>query len=225
MKNNDVEILYSDRDLAVCVKPSGISCEAADGRQCMPSLVTARLGCGYVGTVHRLDTVTEGLMLYSLNERLTGRLAEAVAAHSTKKEYLAIVHGRPEEDAGELRDLLFRDARKNKSYVVKRKRGGVREAALTYRLIGAKETEYGTLSLVKVRLITGRTHQIRVQFASRAMPLLGDGKYGSKDNAPRVALFSYRLSFVHPTDGKERVFERLPEGGIWELFAEEIKEI
>lgn len=227
MNNKEIEIIYRDKDIAVCVKPARVSCEAADGRECMPSLISEALGGEkYVGTVHRLDTVTEGLMLYSLNERITGRLTEAIAARDTEKEYLAIVHGRPESDTGELCDLLLRDPKKNKSYVVKRQRKGVREASLLYRVLSSESTPYGELSLVRIRLITGRTHQIRVQFASRSMPLLGDGKYGSRDNAPRVALYSALLSFTHPSSGKRMKFERIPVGGAWDIFNEELsKEI
>jgi len=218
MNEKKLEIIYSDRDVAVCLKPSGISCEAADGRECLPSLISDALGVDYVGTVHRLDTVTEGLMIYSLNDKITGRLSEAIAARDTEKEYLAIAHGTPESPEGELRDLLFRDARKNKSYVVKRQRKGVREAILSYRHIDSSETEYGILSLLRIKLTTGRTHQIRVQLASRAMPLLGDGKYGAADNAPKVALFSTRLAFTHPRSGKRMVFERSPSGSPWDIF-------
>jgi 23S rRNA pseudouridine1911/1915/1917 synthase len=218
MNEKGFEIIYSDKYLAVCKKPSGVSCEASGGANCMPSLIAEALSAEYVGTVHRLDTVTEGLMLYSLSERVTGKLSEAVAAHDTEKEYLAVVHGCPETAEGEMRDLLYRDAAKNKSYVVKRARRGVREAILGYRLIETADTELGVLSLVRIRLTTGRTHQIRVQFGSRAMPLLGDGKYGARDNSPRTALFSARLSFTHPITGKRMTFEKEPEGQPWELF-------
>ena len=218
MNEKKIEIIYSDKNVAVCLKPSGVSSEGAVGQGGMPSLVANELSVEYVGTVHRLDTVTEGLMLYSLNEKITGKLSEAIAARETEKEYLAIVHGRPEIARGEMRDLLFKDAKKNKSYVVKRARNGVREAILNYETLETENTEYGTLSLVRVKLVTGRTHQIRVQFSSRAMPLLGDGKYGGKDNAPKVALFSTRLSFTHPVNGKRMEFERLPAGKLWDMF-------
>ena len=214
----NIEVIYRDKSLAVCIKPAGVACEAADQRECMPSLISRELSVDYVGTVHRLDTVTEGLMLYSLDKRVTGRLTEAIAARETEKEYLAIVHGRPEETEGEMRDLLFRDSGKNKTYVVKRERRGVREAILTYRVIETKETDYGVLSLVRVKLVTGRTHQIRAQFASRSMPLLGDGKYGAKDNAPRVALYSARISFAHPVGGKRMEYEKIPSENPWDMF-------
>lgn len=222
--DKSVKIIYKDSDVAVCVKPSGIACEAADGRECMPSLVLDALGVSpdrYIGTVHRLDTVTEGLMVYSLNKEMTGRLSEEIANRKTEKTYLAIVHGRPADGEGELRDLLFRDAKKNKTFVVKRERKGVREAILTYKTLDSKETEDGLLSLICIKLVTGRTHQIRVQFSSRAMPLYGDGKYGSRSNAPKVALFSSRISFRHPRNGKQMELQLLPEGEPWNIFDED----
>ena len=218
MNEKNIEIIYRDKSVAVVVKPSGVSSEATEGKSGMPDLIASELKIDYVGTVHRLDTVTEGLMIYSLDKRITGKLTEAVAARDTEKEYLAVIHGRPSEDDGEMRDLLFRDAGKNKTYVVKRERRGVREAILTYRTLETKETDYGLLSLVRVKLVTGRTHQIRAQFASRAMPLLGDGKYGAKDNAPKVALYSTCLSFTHPMSGKRMKFEKIPVEKPWELF-------
>ena len=220
MEEKKIEIIYKDGDVAVCIKPHGVACEAADGRECMPTLIADALGDKdrYVGTVHRLDTVTGGLMLYSLNPKTAGRLSESIAARETEKEYLAVVHGRPEEPSGELHDLLFRDAQKNRSYVVDRMRRGVKEAILSYRLLETKETAYGPLSLIRVRLTTGRTHQIRAQFSSRSMPLFGDGKYGSRANAKSVALFATRLAFPHPKSGKMMEFELLPEGGIWQEF-------
>ena len=218
MNEKRIEIIYSDKSVAVCIKPSGVSSESAEGRCGMPDLIAAELKADYVGTVHRLDTVTEGLMIYSLDKKVTGKLTEAIAARDTEKEYLAIVHGKPADNEGEMRDLLFRDAGKNKTYVVKRERRGVREAILTYSTIETKETDYGTLSLVRVKLVTGRTHQIRAQFASRSMPLVGDGKYGAKDNAPQVALYSARISFTHPLREKRMEFERMPNGMPWELF-------
>lgn len=220
MGEKKIEIIYKDGDLAVCLKPHGVACESADGRECMPTLIAESLGDRerYVGTVHRLDTVTGGLMLYSLNPRTAGRLSEAIAARETEKEYLAVVHGCPDEPSGELRDLLFRDAKKNRSYVIDRMRRGVKEAILSYRLLETKETTYGVLSLIRVRLTTGRTHQIRAQFSSRSMPLFGDGKYGSRANAKSVALFSTHLAFPHPKSGKRMEFDLLPEGGIWQEF-------
>ena len=216
----EIKILYSDSSLLVCVKPAGIPCETADEKVgSLSSLLADQLGISYIGMVHRLDQVTEGLMVYSLSEKATGKLSEYMASGESHKEYLAVVHGIPEKPEGEMRDLLFRDPKKNKSFVVDRERRGVKKALLEYSLIGSAETERGNLSLVRIKLHTGRTHQIRVQFASRGMPLFGDGKYGAKDNFPRVSLLSHRLSFPHPKSGKRMDFSiDKPSEFPWDLF-------
>ena len=153
-------------------------------------------------------------MVYSLSPKYTGKLCELIASGEAKKEYLAVVHGRPENDKGEMKDLLFRDPKKNKSFVVDRNRRGVKEASLEYETLHSKDS----LSLVRIKLHTGRTHQIRVQFASRGMPLFGDGKYGAKDNAD-VALLSYRLSFPHPKTKKPMEFSLdKPSTSPWDKF-------
>ena len=211
-ENNKINIVYSDSDCLVCVKPAGVPCESANEKvKSLTDILKEQLSATYVGMVHRLDQVTEGLMVYSLSERATGKLSEYMASGEAHKEYLAVVHGIPDAPEGEMRDLLYRDARKNKSFAVDRKRAGVKEALLEYKLIGSAESKYGTLSLVRIKLHTGRTHQIRVQFASRKMPLLGDGKYGAKDNGADVALLSCRLSFPHPKTKKQMDFSIEPE--------------
>ena len=127
-----------------------------------------------------------------------------------EKTYLAVVEGVPESPTGELRDLLFFDRRKNKSYVVKRERKGVKEARMTYETQGTKESDGTTLSLIKIRLLTGRTHQIRVQFASRNMPLAGDRRYGSKAVCENIQLCASELQFTHPFAGEEMHFSYTP---------------
>ena len=217
---SEIKILYSDRDILVCVKPAGVPCETANEKvKSLSALLSEQLGAPYVGMVHRLDQVTEGLMVYSLSEKATGKLSEFMASGESHKEYLAVVHGIPEKPEGELCDLLFRDPKKNKSFVVDRERRGVKRAVLEYSLVGSAETEKGVLSLVRIKLHTGRTHQIRVQFSSRGMPLFGDGKYGAKDNSPHVALLSARLSFPHPKSGKRLEFAiEKPSGFPWDVF-------
>ena len=216
----EIKIIYSDGSVVVCVKPAGIPCESANEKaKSLTKILSEQLGVPYVGMVHRLDQVTEGLMVYSLSDKATGKLSEYIASGQAEKEYLAVVHGVPESPEGEMHDLLYRDSKKNKSFVVDRKRGGVKEALLEYKLLGSAESKYGTLSLVRIKLHTGRTHQIRVQFASRKMPLLGDGKYGARDNGADVALLSCRLSFPHPKTGKQMDFSIDPLGGFpWDLF-------
>ena len=219
-ETNKITILYSDTSLLVCVKPAGVPCETANEKiKSLSDILTDQLKVPYIGMVHRLDQVTEGLMVYSLSEKATGKLSEFMVSGESHKEYLAVVHGIPEIPEGEMRDLLFRDPKKNKSFVVDKERRGVKKACLEYSLVGTAESKRGVLSLVRIKLHTGRTHQIRVQFASRGMPLFGDGKYGAKDNSPRVALLSARLSFPHPQSGKMMDFSiDKPSGFPWDLF-------
>ena len=193
-----LEILYEDAHLVVCVKPCGVLSQPSPTEQegDMLSLLREQLGLGYVGLIHRLDRGVGGAMVFAKTQAAAGKLSAAVADRTMVKEYVAIVHGKPEPAQGEMTDLLYKDAAKNRSFVVDRKRAGVKEAKLLYRTLATTETPE-PLSLVKVHLLTGRTHQIRVQFSSRGMPLLGDGKYGARDHAS-IALWSCRLTFPHP---------------------------
>ena len=197
----DVHILYEDRYLVLCVKPVGVLSEDSETGACMPALLRQHYQAlgqpDYIATVHRLDKVVGGVMLFSRRREVTGKLTAAVVERRITKEYLAVLRGHPQENAATLTDLLFRDASRNKSYVVKRMRKGVREASLEYVTLGRTEE----LTLVQVRLRTGRTHQIRVQFASRGLPLLGDIRYGSKAECT-TALWSHRMAFTHPVTGK-----------------------
>ena len=206
----DVHILYEDRYLVLCVKPVGVLSEDSETGACMPALLRQHYQAlgqpDYIATVHRLDKVVGGVMLFSRRREVTGKLTAAVAERRITKEYLAVLRGHPQENAATLTNLLFRDASRNKSYVVKRMRKGVREASLEYVTLGRTEE----LTLVQVRLHTGRTHQIRVQFASRGLPLSGDRKYGASDAPWPIALWSYRLSFVHPQTGADMTFSCPP---------------
>jgi len=218
---NDVTILYEDDHLVVAVKPVGVLSEESQSCASMPVLLrthyAARGQKDYIATVHRLDRIVGGVMVFSRRREVTGKLIEAVREHRVTKEYLAVLRGHPAQPEATLTDLLFRDAAHNKSYVVKRMRKGVREASLDYRELGRTDT----LSLVRVRLHTGRTHQIRVQFSSRGLPLLGDIRYGSKDPACTAALWSYHLAFVHPVTGKTvDVTCPPPDAYPWNLFGD-----
>ena len=203
-------ILYRDRSLLVAVKPVGVLSEEHTSELCMPALIREAIDSpdAYVGTVHRLDKNVGGLMVYALTPDMTGKLSNALAAEDAGKEYLAVLHGRPAEESGTLKDLLFHDRQKNKTYVVNRKRNGVKEASLSYRVLKTVEES----SLVSVKLHTGRTHQIRVQFSSRGFPLVGDGRYGGGSGDP--ALFAYRLTLRHPKTGKTMTFAQLPSWAI-----------
>jgi len=195
---DNVTILFEDEALLVCVKPRGLlSAKDASGK---PS-VTDSLPDG-VYPVHRLDREAVGLMVFAKTAACAAFLSEAMGK-TVQKEYLALCEGQPEE-RGALTDLLYHDRVKNKTYVVRRKRGGVREARLSYEVLHGGET-----SLLHVLLHTGRTHQIRVQFASRGYPLCGDRKYGAKSGGA-LQLYAWRLTFPHP-DGRKMSFELPPE--------------
>ena len=220
-----MKILYEDKYLLVCEKPVGVESQmSSSGKEDMITLLSEyRRGKGedgYVGLVHRLDTATGGAMVYSKQENITGKISGILNSSDYEKEYLAIVHGAPEHIEGEFRDLLYHDKLKNKSFVVKKSRNGVKEAILIYQLIDSVESDVGDkISLVRVRLVTGRTHQIRVQFASRGMALLGDGKYGSRDNKASLALWSHRLAFTHPITKKRiEVISEPSRDYPWSLF-------
>lgn len=220
-----MKILYEDKYLLVCEKPVGVeSQKSSKGGEDMLTLLekyrAERDEDAYVGLVHRLDTATGGAMIYSKRADMTGKLSALVQSADYKKTYLAVVHGEPEEKSGEMRDLLYHDKMKNKSYVCDKKRAGVKDAILNYRVLSTVEKEDGNkLSLVEIELITGRTHQIRVQFASRKMPLVGDGKYGSRDNKASMALWSHKVEFTHPQSKKQVVAEsNPPECYPWNIF-------
>ena len=204
------EILYKDKSLAVAVKPAGVLSESPG----MPELLRDSLG-GSFYCVHRLDAGVGGVMVYARTGQAAAKLSDAMARKNFTKEYLAVVQGRPGQDRGLLRDLLFHDKSRNKTYVVDRMRRGVKEAELEYTLLESK----GELSLLRVRLHTGRSHQIRVQFASRAMPLLGDARYGSRYRDCGIALWSERLCFPHPFEEKTLDFRHAPPANYpWTSF-------
>lgn len=203
-----------------CCAVSRLECRLNPTRPVEQDLLSA-LGerYPYVGLVHRLDTPTGGVMLYSLKQNITGRLSALVQDHEAFcKEYLAVLAAPISPAAGEMSDFLFHDKRRNKAFVVDGKRGGSKLAKLSYQTLSTAEDGR---TLIKIRLYTGRTHQIRVQFASRGRPLCGDGKYGSRVKAPNIALWSHRVVFVHPVT--RRTVEALcaPEPVFpWDGFAE-----
>ena len=191
-----MEILYSDKNIAVCVKPVGLDSEAE-----VPTALKELLG-GTFFPIHRLDKNVGGVMVYARTKQAAANLSKAVQDGLMVKEYVALVHGIPPE-AGDWEDFLFKDSTKNKVFVVKKERKGVKKARLEYRRLTEGET-----SLVRIRLHTGRSHQIRVQFSSRGFPLVGDHKYGARDESPAPFLFSCQLTF--PYRGKTAVFSCLP---------------
>ena len=208
------EILYADAAVAVVVKPAGVLSQG-DAENAMPALLQKRLG-GAIFPVHRLDQPTGGVMVYARTQDAAAKLSAQMQSEAFGKEYLAVLDGTPEPAEGELHDLLFFDRQKGKSYAVRRKRAGVKDARLNYRALAQAEG----LTLVRVRLFTGRTHQIRVQFSSRGWPLTGDGKYGSRNNRCAPALWSAELHFAHPVTGETLTFRsQPPEAYPWTLFS------
>ena len=192
-----MEILYSDRDIAVCIKPVGLDSETE-----VPAALKEHLS-GALFPVHRLDKNVGGVMVYARTKQAAAALSKAIQEGAMVKEYVAMVHGTPPE-SGEWEDLLWKDSKKNKVFVVKRERSGVKKARLEFKRLTAGET-----SLVRIRLHTGRSHQIRVQFSSRGFPLVGDHKYGSRDERTEPMLFSCKITF--PFRRTEMVFDALPE--------------
>ena len=188
-----MEILFENQHIVVCVKPVGV-----DSEHELPQA----LG-GECYTVHRLDKNVGGVMVYARTKAAASALSKAIQDGTMVKEYVAQVHGIPPEN-GDWTDFLFKDSSKNKVFVVKKERKGVKKARLEF----SRLTDHDP-ALVRIRLHTGRSHQIRVQFSSRGFPLVGDHKYGSRDEASAPMLFSCRISF--PLFGKEYAFERLPE--------------
>ena len=205
-----MEIVYADPRIVVAVKPAGVLSTDEPGG--MPQLLRQELGTPCIRTVHRLDAAVSGLMVYARSAKAASLLSEQIRSRTFGKEYLAVVHGVPE--GGVMTDLLGRDPVRRRTYVAAEPGKDVRPAELSYEVLGSREG----LSLVRIRLHTGRTHQIRVQFAARGCPLAGDGKYGGKGSAP--LLWSYRLSFPDPRDGRMQTFEKSPKNPPWEaLFA------
>ncbi|MBR3979009.1 MAG: RNA pseudouridine synthase [Oscillospiraceae bacterium] len=189
-----MEILFSDKDIAVCLKPVGLDAEHE-----VPQLLREQLG-GEIFTLHRLDKNVGGVMVYARSKKSAGALSWLIQSGEMVKEYVAKVHGEVPA-TGDWEDLLFKDSRRNKVFVVDRERTGVKKARLEFQRLQP--------GLVQIRLHTGRSHQIRVQFASRGFPLVGDHKYGARDDVAAPMLYSFRITF--PYQGKTAVFSHLPD--------------
>ena len=201
-----MELVYIDSDIVVCIKPARVlSTDEAGG---LPELVRFALGDpeADVRTVHRLDRVVSGLMVLARNPKAASELSRQIREGQFEKEYLAVVHGEISDAAGTLRDLLGRDKARRMTFVAHEPGKGIQEAVLHYQL----ESAAGDLSRVRIRLETGRTHQIRVQFASRGLPLVGERKYAVQEDPCEIALWSHRLGFFHPGTGEWVEFTREP---------------
>ena len=201
-----MELIYIDKDIVVCIKPARVLSTDEPGG--LPELVRQELGDpkADIRTVHRLDRVVSGLMVLARNAKAASELSRQIREDIFEKEYLAVIHGRPEYDVGRFWDLLLRDKARKMTMVATEEGKGVQPASLKYRVLRYKSG----LSRVRIQLETGRTHQIRVQFASRQLPLVGERKYSTLEDDCEIALWSYRLAFVHPTTGEKVEFTAQP---------------
>lgn len=210
---NYIETIYEDSELCVVCKPQGI-----DSEHTLTKLVSQQLGCD-IYPVHRLDKDAGGLILLAKTKRAAAKLSDSMQKGEFEKLYLAVVLGTPEEPEGRLDDYLYHDRKKNKSFVVKSERKGVKLATLEYQTVGSAVILDASVTLLKIKLHTGRTHQIRVQFASRRLPLLGDVKYGGRKNDIKLSLWSHEISFNHPISGKRLEFRLPPPDSVpWNIF-------
>ena len=214
-----LSLLYCDDDLAVCEKPVGVSSESPG----LPEMVRDRYGFSVL-PVHRLDQTTGGAVVLARNPRSCAALQRLFLSDQVVKEYLAVVSGVPDSPSGSYTDLLYHDRRSNKTFVVDKPRKGVKEAFCEWAVLETADTAEGPLSLVRVSLHTGRTHQIRVQFASRHMPLAGDRRYGSRVRADAPALWSVRIRFPHPFSAEKAVdaSSAPPPSFPWSLFPQSL---
>ena len=199
-----LDILYCDADIVVCVKPPRVLSTDEPGG--LPELLRSQLGTEDFRTVHRLDRVVSGLMVVARNAKAASDISRQIREDAFQKEYLAVIHGEPGQESGRLEDLLLRDKARKMTLVTKEMAKGVQPAALRYRVISSQNG----MSRVRIQLETGRTHQIRVQFASRNLPLVGERKYAVLDDPCEIALWSYRLAFTHPATGEKMEFTKQP---------------
>ena len=210
-----MELIHVDRDIVVCIKPPRVLSTDEPGG--LPDLVREALGDpgANIRTVHRLDSVVSGLMVLACTKKSASELSRQIRDGEFEKEYHAVIHGNPDADSGTLTDLLGRDKARKMTYVASEPGKGIQEAILDYRVLDKKDQ----FSRVEIQLRTGRTHQIRVQFASRGMPLVGERKYSEQNDPCEIALWSHRLAFRHPRTGeKMEFFHEPPEIYPWNLF-------
>ena len=206
-----MEVLFEDKHVIVVIKERGLLSEESIKLDMVTLL--KELTRGEIYPVHRLDKDVGGVMVYAKTKSAAAALSAQAGDRTMKKTYLAVIHGKPEAERGTLEDLLFFDKSKNKSFVVKKERRGVKKALLNYRVVSEKDGN----ALTEVELLTGRTHQIRVQFASRKMPLFGDRRYGAKDESRIIALWSKEISFLHPITKERMTFCKLSEEEIFNI--------
>jgi len=200
-----MQIQYMDESIIVCVKPPKIISTDEPGG--LPELVRQELGDekADVRTVHRLDRVVSGLMVLARSQNAASELSRQIREGEFDKEYLAVVHGKTEK-TGFFDDLMYRSKQERKSYVTDTPAKGVQRAQLSFDTLAYSNNT----SLVRVHLITGRTHQIRCQFSHHGFPLVGDRKYSLLEDDCDIALWSESLSFIHPGNGENLHFRLSP---------------
>lgn len=226
-----LDILYEDNHILACVKPVGVLSQAdATGDSDMLTLIADYLrekyqkpGNVFVGLVHRLDRMVGGVMVFAKTSKGASRLSEQVRNHTFQKTYRAVVAGKPAA-SGTFHDYLLKNEKTNMVSVVPKGTPGTKEAVLDYKVLSQYMVEGQPLALVEINLHTGRPHQIRVQFSSRKMPLVGDHRYGKPlQGLPKVssvALWSYSVEIQHPTKKEPMVFSKEPpvDGMPWRYF-------
>lgn len=207
-----MKIIHQTAEYVVVCKAAG-----EDSEHDLPEMLAEQNGDQATDyyVVHRLDQAVAGLLVLARNRVTAAELSRQLTENRLRKTYLCVVSGVPAPASGEMQDLLYQDKMKRKMFPVKRKRAGVKEASLRYHVL---ETQ-APLTLVEVELQTGRFHQIRCQFAARKLPLVGDGKYGSRVRSPHLALFCRQLSFYDAKEKKECSFTAAPPAEFpWEIF-------
>ena len=210
-----VEVCYQDGDILVCVKPARVLSTDEPGG--LPELLRMQLGDpgADIRTVHRLDRVVSGLMVLARNPQAASQLSRQVREGEFQKTYYAVVHGIPEKERDTLEDLLGRDKARKMTYVAAQPGKGIQQASLSYQLLGRAQG----MGKLEIRLHTGRTNQIRVKFASRGFPLVGERKYSTLDDPCEIALYSQSIGFRHPVSGSWMSFQHEPpECFPWSLF-------
>ena len=217
-----LKIIFINENYVIVEKPVGVSSQLSESGNDMLTLLSDELNIPKenIHPVHRLDNAVGGTMVYAISKKSAAAFSALISSNQMKKYYLAVIHGEPDEKNGIFKDLLFKDSKINKSFVVKRMRKGVKEAELQYEVLDTVCFDGEKISLVKILLHTGRTHQIRVQFSHRKLPLLGDRRYGSGKDKCTVALWSNELCFISPFTKKEEKFQSQPDVAAfpWSLF-------
>lgn len=219
----NLRVLYEDKELIVCYKPAGVSTQTNKlGEQDMVSMLKNYLKGGYVAVIHRLDQPVEGLLVFAKTQSAARELNRTLQGAGFGKYYKAVLWGIPKKSQGILEDYLVKDGRTNSSRIGKKEEKDAKEAILSYEVLATGADDGKDISLVRVKLDTGRHHQIRVQMANMGCPIWGDSKYNTAQIQDRrwrqIALCAYQLEFVHPMTKEKMSFQIEPEGEGFQFF-------